>query len=168
MRHTTYASIGYVRIVVDSSTLISLAWAGQLEVLSHAPVPLVVPSEVRKEAVVDGLARGHTDAAAIEQAIKAIPDLSTKADPSPAEMHSVDHAVLKAGRLHGALLTNDLALGRRAANLGVRWLRTADLVVLCVRTGKIDTARGEAALRALRSAGRITHALLQDYLEELS
>lgn len=85
-----------------------------------------------------------------------------------AGMDTVDQVVLEVGRQHGALLTSDLALGRRASNLGIRWLRTADFVVLCVRIGKVSTDQGIAALRALHSAGRITEALLRDYLEELS
>jgi predicted nucleic acid-binding protein len=153
-------------MVLDSSTLISLAWAGQLELLSHLPIPLVIPDEVRHETVTEGLARGHPDAAAIERAIKTIP--GPTAEPSrPDGPHPIDHAVLEAGRLHGALATNDLALGRRAANLGVQWLRTADLVVLCVRAGAVSEVSGVAALRALRSAGRITEDLLIAYLEDL-
>lgn len=152
---------------MDSSTLISLAWAGQLELLSHAPIPLIVPNEVWQETVTEGLARGYPDAAAIEQAIKTIPSPIPESD-RPAGSHPVDHAVLKAGRLHGALATNDLALGRRAANLGVQWLRTADLVVLCIRTSTVSSGRGVAALRALRHAGRITEDLLNAYLEDLS
>jgi predicted nucleic acid-binding protein len=151
---------------VDSSTLISLAWAGQLELLSHAPIPLIVPHEVRQETVADGLARGYPDAAAIEQAIKTMPSPAPETDHT-AEPHPVDHAVLEAGRRYGALATNDLALGRRAANLGVQWLRTADLVVLCVRTNTVSRDRGIAALKALRSAGRITEDLLNAYLEDL-
>jgi rRNA-processing protein FCF1 len=157
-----------VRIAVDSSTLISLAWAGQLELLGHSPIALMVPEEVRRETVLDGLAHGYPDAAAIEQAIKSIPDVGTESARDAAEIHTVDYAVLEAGRAHGALATNDLALGRRAANLGVRWLRTADLVVLCVRADRVSADRGVAALRALRSAGRITDDLLHSYLEELS
>lgn len=152
---------------MDSSTLISLAWAGQLELLSHAPIPLIVPNEVWQETVTEGLARGHPDAAAIEQVIKTIPSPIPEPD-RPAESYPVDHAVLEAGRLHGALATNDLALGRRAANLGVQWLRTADLVVLCIRTSTVSSDRGVAALRALRHAGRITEDLLNAYLEDLS
>lgn len=159
-------------MVVDTSTLISLAWAGQLELLKHAPVELVVPDEVRQEAVADGLARGYPDAAAIEQAIKTIPDpapaAAAHAALSASEMQPVDHVVLEAGRRNGALLTNDLALGRRAANLGVQWLRTADLVVLCVRTEQVSRNRGVVAIQALHSAGRITAGLLSAYLEELS
>lgn len=155
-----------MRIAVDSSTLISLAWAGQLELLSRTPIPLIVLPEVRHETVTEGLARGYPDAAAIEQAIKTFPS-PTPEDDRPAGSHPVDHAVLEAGRRHGALATNDLALGRRAANLGVQWLRTADLVVLCVRTSTVGKDRGVTALRALRNAGRITGELLDAYLEDL-
>ncbi len=151
-----------MRAVVDSATLISLAWAGQLGLISLAPIELVIPAEVCQETVVDGLDRGYPDAAAIELAIKEVPTVeAVGAD-------SVDDAVLQAGRAHGALLTNDLALGRRAANLGVYWLRTGDLVVLCVRTARLGAERGAAALRALHSAGRLTDELLDAYLKELS
>jgi hypothetical protein len=47
-------------------------------------------------------------------------------------------------------------------------LRTADLVVLCVRSGRVTTRRGRAALQALHDSGRITLALLEAYREELA
>jgi predicted nucleic acid-binding protein len=155
-------------MAVDSSALISLAWAGQLELLSHSPFPLVVPDAVRQETVVDGLARGYPDAAAIEQVLKSTASADADAGGDLSGMDTVDQAVLEVGRQCGALVTNDLALGRRAANLGVQWLRTADFVLLGVRTGKISAGRGVAAVAALRSAGRITNELLHAYLEELS
>lgn len=147
---------------VDSATLISLTWSGQLGLLSRAPIELVIPAEVHQETVVDGLDRGYPDAAAIELAIKEVPTAEAGGAVS------VDEAVLQTGQAHGALLTNDLALGRRAANLGVNWLRTGDLVVLCVRTARLDAKGGAAALRALHGAGRLTDDLLDSYLGELS
>lgn len=146
---------------VDSSTLISLAWSGQLELLDRVPLRMVVPADVLRETVEEGLERGYPDAAAIERAIAALPVTES------AVAATVDAAVLEAGRAQGVLLTNDVALGRRAANLGVQWLRTADLVMLCVRSGSIGPERGIAAVRALRSAGRLTEDLLHAYLEEL-
>lgn len=158
------ATIGHVRIVVDSSTLISLAWAGQLPLLGCAPVALVIPAEVRREVVDEGLARGYPDAAAIESTVKVIADAGRSEELRDLP---VDDAVLVRAREHGVLLTNDLALGRRALNTGVRWLRTADFIVLCVRSGGLDRLRGVAAVKALRAAGRITEELLDAYLEEL-
>ena len=111
--------------------------------------------------MIDGLDLGHADAAAIETATKGL----TRA--GPAGGRTADESVLRIGVRHGLVVTNDAALGRRAANLSVRWLRTADLVVLCVRTGRISPARGVAAIRALRSAGRLTDSLTRAYLEEL-
>lgn len=64
-------------------------------------------------------------------------------------------------------MTNDLALGRRARSLGVAWLRTADLVILAVRTGSISSAEGAASMGALRDARRISVVLAEEYLEEL-
>lgn len=110
----------------------------------------------------EGLERGYPDAAAIERAIADLPVAKGTVAAT------VDATVLDAGRAQGVLLTNDVALGRRAANLGVRWLRTADLVMLCVRSGSIGRERGIAAVRALRSAGRLTADLFHAYLEELT
>lgn len=146
---------------MDSSTLISLAWAGQLALLPKVPIELLVPDVVRAEAVTAGLAAGHPDAAAIETAIGGLGSVSTGPGGS------IDQAVLNAALAVGTLLCNDLALGRRAANLGVRWLRTADLLILCARMGTLSQDDGRAALGALHAAGRLTPALLTAYLEEI-
>jgi hypothetical protein len=130
--------------------------------LGCVPLRPVVPAEVRRETVEDGLARGYADAAAIERAIAELPVTEGSITGT------VDAARLEAGRAKGVLVTNDVALGRRAANLGIRWLRTTDLIVLCVHTGSIGPMRGVAAVRALHSAGRLTEDLLRAYLQELT
>ncbi len=103
----------------------------------------------------------HPDAAAIEAAIRPLAGVETE----PAG--SVDEAVLAAALGVGTLVSNDLVLGRRAANLGVRWLRTADLLILCVKTGTVSQDDGRAVLNALQASGRPTSALLTSYLEEI-
>jgi rRNA-processing protein FCF1 len=150
-----------MEVVLDSSTLISLAWSGQLGLLQRMPLELKVPEAVRVETVESGLAHGHVDAAAIDTAISAVEEIPTT------HYENVDQAVLEAAVKVGVLATNDVALGRRAANNGVRWLRTADLVVLCVRTGRISHTAGTAALEALHNAGRISQKLLNDYRREI-
>ena len=148
--------------VVDASSLISLAWSGALWLIAKAPVDLHLPTPVRDEVVVTGLARGYADAATIQANIEDLPLVDVEV------ASTVDAAVLEASTNVGALVCNDIALGRRASNLGVVWLRTADLVVLTVRSRSVPKARGRDVLTALRDAGRITDELLTEYAEELS
>ena len=68
----------------------------------------------------------------------------------------------------GTLVCNDMTLGRRARNLGTRWLRTADLVILLQRSGAASRLEARSAIDALVSAGRMTADLGAEYLEELS
>lgn len=151
-----------MRAVVDTSTLVSLARAGHLGILELSGLTPVVLDVVHAEAVDAGRAGGHADAVAIEAAV-AGHELNA-VDPTG----SVDARVLHAAASVGLLLTNDLALGRRARNLGVRWLRTADLVVLAHRSGQLQAPAARAVIVALRDAGRLTAALADAYVEELS
>lgn len=149
--------------IVDSSSLISLARAGLLQLLAHTVIRPVVLDAVRAEAVDAGQSGGHPDAAAIEAAIVGVSTKETDAD-----LRSVDAMVLQAAREVGLLVANDLALGRRARNLGVRWLRTADLVLLLVATEALTDDDGRRAILALLDSGRITAELSDAYLEELT
>jgi len=149
-------------VVIDSSSLISLSRSGLLPLIGKLPVEFVILDVVEDESVQAGLARGHADAAAIEAAIAGLDRRAGDPNLSP------DAAVLAAARTVGTLVSNDLALGRRARNVGSRWLRTADLVVLAARTSAIDTPEARHAIIALRDASRISPELATEYLEELA
>lgn len=151
-----------MRVVVDSSTWISLARSGLLPIVERVPVEPVVLDVVRAECVRGGLAGGHADAAVIETLFAGMETEATTGTTG-----STDETVLGAARRVGALVTNDLALGRRARTLGLLWLRTADLVVWSVRVGNLSATEGRRAITALRAAGRLTDELAQDYIEEL-
>ncbi len=131
--------------------------------LQRIPIELLIVDVVEGEAVEAGMAGGHVDAVAIEAAIAALPRRVADVDGRAA-----DAQVLDAARDAGTLVANDLALGRRAKNLGIRWLRTADLVVLAARTSSVPTDEARQAIVALESAGRITADLASQYLAELS
>lgn len=148
--------------ILDSSSLISLARAGLLQLLSHTAIRPMILDAVRAEAVDAGLSGGHPDAAAIEAAI-----VSMSTREADADLQTVDAMVLDAAKRVGLLVANDLALGRRARNLGVRWLRTADLVVLSVATGALVKEEGRRAILALLDSGRMTAELSDAYLDEL-
>lgn len=134
----------------DSSSFISLARAGLLGLLGTLPFSAVLLDVVRHETVDEGISGGHPDAAAIESAVALLPSRPTTPG-LPA-----DSAVLEAARQVGMLVTNDLTLGRRARNLGVAWMRTADLVLVAVRTGAVVAAEGRSAVVSLRDAGRLS------------
>jgi hypothetical protein len=65
------------------------------------------------------------------------------------------------------LIANDPALGRRARSLGVAWIRSADVIVLAVKSGSIPSAEGIDGLGALQETGRITRELADAYREHL-
>jgi len=150
-----------VRAVIDTSTWISCARAGLLTLVDHCALDVVTLDVVHAEAVTAGVAGGYADATVVEAALAGRPVTVTPAAATP------DAAVLQAADEAGLLVTNDLALGRRARNMGIAWLRTADLVIVAVRADAISESDGRDALAALRDAGRITAALAEDYLEEL-
>jgi len=151
-----------VRAIVDTSSLISLAWSGQLDLIELVPLDLVVIDSVRAEAVDRGRAGGHPDASAIESALR---PLSREHDPTGS---TVDERVVAAARTVGMVIANDQVVGRRARNGGARWLRTGDVVLLAHRVGRIDAVRARGAIGALFEAGRITEDLRDGYLEALS
>ncbi|MGH9000677.1 MAG: hypothetical protein ACRDY7_14960 [Acidimicrobiia bacterium] len=148
--------------VLDSSCLISLARAGLLHLLPAFPLEPVLLEIVWGEVVGAGRSGGHADAVAVEAALADQPRDPGRAASTP------DAAVLAAATDTGVLVANDLALGRRARNLGVRWLRTADLVVLAVASGRLSRDEGRAAIIAMRDSGRVTTELAAAYLEELT
>ncbi len=150
-----------VEAVLDSSSLVSLARAGLLHLLPKLPVTPVLLESVWQEVVGAGRAGGHADAIAVESVLSA--RLRRVVDPAP----SVDAQVLAAAVEIGVLVANDLALGRRARNLGVTWIRSADLLVLATRTGSLAPHQARDAIAALRDSGRITADLATSYLEEL-
>lgn len=79
-------------MVIDSSSLISLARSGLLPLLALLPVEPVIVDVVEAESVSDGLAGGHADAAAIEATIAPFPRHTSAGTRPP------DAAVLDAAR----------------------------------------------------------------------
>lgn len=145
----------------DSSTLISLARSGLLPLLDRLQVDIVLLDVVWDEVVVAGQAGQYADAVAIAAV------LERYARRSAPSAHTVDDAVLLAAAEDGTLVCNDLTLGRRARNLGTRWLRTADLIVLLHRSGEASRIEATAGIEALIGAGRVTAELGIEYLEAL-
>jgi rRNA-processing protein FCF1 len=149
-----------MRAVIDSSSWISMARAGLLDLLDAVLLEPVLPDVVFEEIVEEGRRGGHADAAALSTRVAGVAVTATP-ESAPA-----DARVVRAAQDVGILVANDLALGRRARSLGITWVRTADLIVLAVRRGAMSSRAGIGGLQALQSSGRIT-AELRDAYEEL-
>ncbi len=146
-------------IVVDSSTLISLARSGNVDLVADSRLDFAIPDVVRDETVTTGVAAGYRDAGVIEKRLADLPRL-----PS---VEMGDAGVLEAAAGADALVCDDIALGRRARSLGTAWLRTPDLALLLIRLGEIDASKGRSSIVALREAGRLDDATARSYLGEL-
>lgn len=150
-----------MRAVVDSSSWISLARAGLLDVLRAASVEPVLLDVVHAEIVEEGRRGGHADAAVLAAAVADVPVITTTSGDR------ADARVLEGAKRTGVLIANDLALGRRARSLGAVWIRTADLIIVGVTEGSMSSAEGVEGLRALEASGRITTELADTYRELL-
>lgn len=146
-------------VIVDSSSLICLARAGLLDLLNRLPERPRILDVVWDEVVRAGRAGQHADAFAVQAVLGRESRQVSPVAPS------VDQAVLEAALADGALLANDLTLGRRARNLGARWLRTADLVLLLYRAERRSRDEACHGIESLWSAGHISESLRHDYLE---
>ncbi|MGQ0743504.1 MAG: hypothetical protein ACT4OS_04045 [Acidimicrobiales bacterium] len=149
-------------MIIDSSTLISMARAGLLPLLPLLPHEVVILDVVWNEVVVSGRAGNHPDAVPIAQALA---DSVLKVTPAA---RTVDAAVLAAAAADGTLACNDAVLGRRARSLGARWLRSADLLVLLLRLERITPATAASGIQSLFFANRITAQLRDQYMEVLN
>jgi hypothetical protein len=147
-------------IVVDSSTLISLARSGNVGLLAGSRLDFVIPEVAWDEAVIVGVAAGYQDAGVIAERLAHLPRRPSQ--------QTGDAGVLEAAAGADALVCDGIALGRRARSLGTAWLRTSDLVVLLVRLGEMDASAGRSSVIALREAGRLDDATARSYVGELS
>ena len=151
-----------MRAVIDSSSWISLARAGLLDLLRAVAVEPVLLDVVHAEIVDEGRRGGHPDTAALTAAVAGV-----RVTTTTGRERAVDARVLDAAQDIGVLIANDLALGRRARSLGVAWIRSADVILLAVRSGSVSSREGLDGLRALEDTGRITSELAEAYREQL-
>ena|SRR5438552_1517651 len=151
-----------MRAVIDSSSWISLARAGLLDLLRAVALEPVLLDVVHAEIVDEGRRGGHPDAAALTAAVAGV-----RVTTTTGRERAVDARVLDAAKDIGVLIANDLALGRRARSLGVAWIRSADVILLAVRSGSVSSREGLDGLRALEDTGRITSELAEAYREQL-
>lgn len=156
-----------VWLVVDASSLITLAGADALGLLSLSPLKACTVAEVYRETVEVGLARGYRDAPAISRAFEQ--GLLTIRDPRRAEkltgISRTDSLLLHLAEETGAeILVNDQALLRKAEERGLPARVTAEFVQRLYKAKKISGARRDALLKDFVANGRYSEDFLLAFL----
>jgi len=163
--------------VIDTSTLISLAKIGNLELLPRLRRNIVLPEVVFEEAVTGGEEKGIADAMVIKgfietsglkilrSKIRSDEDLRKQIKGNLAKG---DEAVLSLPLSEKAseIITNDDGLCKIAMGLGIRVVSSPDLLMEALRKGVMDLQDFEISLRGLVVENRLSAAVAEFYLME--
>jgi len=163
--------------IVDTSTLISLAKIGVLEILKKLKGHLSVPDSVYEEAVTVGEEKGLADATVIKNFISNhnIKVFTVKQDSinrlrqiTNKTLTKGDEAVIALAIQESAkeVITNDDGLGRIAMSMGYKVIASPDLLFAGLKSGLIDYKNYESFLKNLVIENRITSAIAEIYIME--
>jgi predicted nucleic acid-binding protein len=166
-----------MKAVVDTSTLISLAKIGFIDLMVKLKSSLIIPEIVYQEAVVDGEKKSFPDAFVIKDFIRKsnlkiitvkkmhIQSIRKKIGRSLAPG---DEAVLACILQEKAneVITNDEGLGRIAMTLNVGVQASCDLLLQGLISGIMTNNEYEDYLRSLVIENRITSIVAEFYILE--
>lgn len=166
--------------VSDSGPLMWLAEAGRVGLLKTLFLEVVVPSEVYREVVLEGLRLGFSDALAVEEAekegwikVKTLNgeerELSLRLAEGAREIHVGKAQAMALARGMGAALLMDESCGRALAEaLGVETRGTLYVVLRALRLGLLDGSEAKETVTRLVAKGmRLDPRLLARVLNEI-
>lgn len=166
--------------VADSGPLMWLAEAGRVGLLKALFEEVVVPSEVYREVVSEGLRLGFSDALAVEEAVKegwikvkALDEeereLSLRLAEGAREIHVGEAQAMALARGLGAVLLMDESCGRALAEaLGVETRGTLYVVLRALRLGLLGGSEAKETVTILVAKGmRLDPRLLSRVLNEI-
>lgn len=167
-------------VVSDSGPLIWLAKAGRLGLLRALFGEVVVPSEVYREVVSEGLRLGFSDALAVEEAVKEgwvrvhaldgeAHGLAVRLAEGAGEIHFGEAQALALAREMGVMLLMDESCGRALAEaLGVEARGTLFVVLRALRLGLLDGGEAKDVVSRLVGLGmRLDPRLLARVFNEI-
>lgn len=166
-----------MKVVVDTSTLISLAKIGELQRLMKMRKEVITPDVVYDEAVVEGEKRGIVDAAIIKGYFSDNSIKIAKLDKSPWNnlqkrlgkvLEKGDHAVLALcmqEKIH-EILTDDEGLGKIAINLGFKVTASADLLLEALKGKDMGYEGFEVGIKNLIVENRLSSRVAEIYIME--
>ncbi len=154
--------------MIDSSALITLAVADGLDLLARSSHPVRTVSEVYRETVEEGSAKGRPDAAEIGRAFEK--GIVTVENPRRRErlagLSRTDSLVLHLAqeiRARECLINDqDLLVKMKRRGLAARY--TLEFVEALYRAARISLARRDHLLREFLAYGRYTESFAQSLL----
>lgn len=163
--------------IIDTSTLISLARIGYLEIIPRLKIDVVLPDDVYEEAVIKGEERGIADATVIKNfitnhKIKVIHTERSQIKVVRQKLKKIlakgDESVLSLAIKAKAkeVITNDDGLGKIAMALGFAVNGTPDLLMKGLRERVLDFREFEALVRGLVIENRLSSVIAELYLLE--
>lgn len=154
--------------MVDSSSLVTLARCGAIELVELWPDPVVTVQEVYRETVEVGSRQGYPDAAAIRETFARgrIGIRPVAGGERIGGMGAADWLLLQlAQETPGAeILANDHPLLRKAEQRGLPAFYTAEFVWELGRRGRLRPVRRDALLRDFVADGRYTEDFMNAFL----
>jgi predicted nucleic acid-binding protein len=166
-----------VKSVIDTSTLISLARIGYLELIPMLRRDVCIPDEIYEEAVLKGEERGFADATVIKKFIEkhrikivrvkthSITSLRKKVNKI---LTKGDESVLSLGLQEKAkeIVTDDDGLGKLAMTLGFDVKAAPDLLMEGLEKNRLSIKDFEILVRGLVIENRLSSAAGELYVLE--
>jgi len=166
--------------VSNSSPLIWLAKAGRIEILRNIFGEILVPPEVYREVVSEGLRLGFSDALAVEEAVRAgwikvralaekEEEFSSRLIQGAEEIHVGEAQAIALARGLGVPLLMDESSGRALAEaLGVEARGTIYVVLRALRQALMEGGEAKETVNRMVEKGmRVDPRLLSRVLKEI-
>lgn len=166
-----------MKVIIDTSTLISLARINCLELIPKLKMDMFLPDEIYKEAVIRGEEKGFADAMVIKSFLKRygakIVNVKTSyRTPLRRKINKIltagDEAVLSLAIKEDAkeIVTDDDGLGKIAMALGLSIKATPDLLMEGLKEKILNIQEFEVFIRGLVVENRLSSVVAELYLME--
>lgn len=159
-----------MKIIIDSSTLISLAKINGLDLLKDVNAELICPEEVYRETVVIGSMKAHPDAILIKGIFdeEVVKKYAVRRTIRLSGLSKTDDIVLSLAKQTRAsyLFINDTKLARRGVLEGFDVQGSPDILLRLYEKGAITKSEYENYVRQLFEHYRISRDNMERYLKE--
>jgi predicted nucleic acid-binding protein len=159
-----------MKIVIDSSTLISLATINAIDLLKEIDGDIICPDDVYQETVEIGSIRGHPDAVIIKGFFDdgTVKRQTVRRKSQMAGLSKVDSIVISLAKEVNAsyLFINDTKLARRGTIEGFDVRGSPDILLRLHEKGTINKKEYESYIQKLFEYRRISKDNMERYLKE--